>query len=215
MVLARRAHDWTAGRTDRRKSGVRAVDTASLTRSVTSVAFDQFVFDERALTRADGATLLRGAGADGTVLAVAFLPWPDMPVDWAALQSRRAPDLLSLAGDEMEPVGHRNFDERFAVDADDVSLFRRVFRTSLRDWLVDFDDAHGPLVILFEGPEPPAAPTPKRRTGDVPDDVVPDDGDRESPILFVARLVDDDDAAVETLSIATDLAEHVGDAARR
>ncbi len=190
---------------------MKAVDTASLMRVVKAVAFDQYVIDARGLQRGDGAVVLRGTGSDGTVLAVAAVPWPEMPVDWVAMQSRRAPDLLGLAGDEMEPVGHRNFDDRFAVDADDVSEFRRVFRTSLRDWFVSFDDDHGPLVVVFEAPEP-AVPVPRRRATDPPPEDPPDDDD---PLVFLARLVTDDDAVVETLTVASELVEHVRANARQ
>ncbi|MGI9646076.1 MAG: hypothetical protein ACR2O6_12290 [Ilumatobacteraceae bacterium] len=45
--MARRGNDWTAGHTDRRRKGLKAVDTDSLTRVVKAVAFDQFVLDPR------------------------------------------------------------------------------------------------------------------------------------------------------------------------
>ncbi len=173
-------------------------------RIVSDVAFDQFVFDDRGLTDRSGATVVRGSNPDGTVLAVGSMPWPDLPVGWVALQSRRAPDLLALAGDEMEPVGHRNFDDRFAVDADDVSLFRKRFRTSLRDWLVEFDDEHGPLIVIFDGADADGAETPRRRATDPAED---------APVaercVFVARIVNDDPAAIATLDVTRELAEHV------
>lgn len=227
-----RNDDWTAARKGRGRRSLKVVQTRSIPRLVESVAFDQFVFDERALTRQDGGAVVRGTDATGTVLAVGSMPWPDMPVEWTALQSRRAQDLLGLEGDEMEPVGHNVFDDAFSVDADDVSTFRRLFRTSLREWLVRFDEEHGPLIVLFDGPdaveEPPAEETPRRRKTDrATGEMSGETGDERShtadsprvsepprpvPTLFVARPVDDDAAAVATLDLTVELAEHVRDA---
>ncbi len=204
QVLARTGNDWTDIKRGRGRNRLKVADVRSMNRAVETVAFDEFVFDEQGLTRSDGATVMRGVDRRGRVLAVASMPWPDMPVDWAALQSRSSDDLLGLEGDEMEPVGHRTFDERFSVDADDVSEFRRVFRTSLREWLVEFDTTHGPLIVLFDGPEEPepepatdnARPnvrsaaedgeTPRRRRTDIDDSQIPR-----------RRRTDTDDVVVE------------------
>jgi len=184
------------------------VDIGVLPRLVTSVAFDQFVFDERGITSADGASLVRGTGADGTVIAVGSMPWPGMPIEWVAVQSRRSTDLLGLAGDEMPPVGHRTFDERFAIDADDVSLFRKLFRTSLRDWLVDFDDDHGPLIVIFDGTADETGGHRRRATDPPIDDNAPDDPSLV-PTVFVARIVSDEDAIAPTLDLTGELTARV------
>jgi len=183
-------------------------------RLVTAVAFDQFVFDDRGAAKASGASVVRGTTSGGPAIAVGSAPWPEMSIDWIALQSRRLPDLLGLAGDEMEPAGHRTFDERFAVDADDVSLFRKLFRTSLRDWLVEFDDAHGPLIVIFDGSADPAAGSPRRRATDTPEDEAADDP-ATVPTVFLAREVADDDAVIPTLGLAEELAAHVRAAVER
>ncbi len=200
--------DWTAGLRGRGRNRPEVVDIASIPR-LTSVAFDQFVFDERGILKSDGSGLAFGTRPDGTAIAVASALWPGMPIEWIALQSRRAPDLLGLAGDEMAPVGHRSFDERFAVDADDVSLFRKQFRTSLRDWLVEFDDAHGPLIVIFDGSSDRAA-APRRRAGDQPAaGGSPDDDPADAPAVFVARVVTDNTAVIPTLGLVAELTASV------
>lgn len=205
--------EWTERRRGRGRKRPEVVDVDAVPRPVTEVAFDQFVIDAKGLLAADGSALIRGTAPDGSHVAVGSTPWPGMPIEWVALQSRRAPDVLGLDGDEMAPAGHRRFDQRFAVDADDVSAFRKLFRTTLRDWLVDFDDAHGPLIVIFDGP--PDLATPRRRTSDPPADDPPatDDADgfdpASVPTVFLARVVDDDAQVVETLALAAELAAHV------
>lgn len=208
-VLARRstASGWaTAATRGRGRKALQTVETSSLPRLVTAVAFDQFTFDALGVTRAEGATLTRGTHPDGTVIAVGSAPWPGMPIGWTALQSRHGRDLLGLADDTMEPAGHRAFDERFAVDADDVSRFRKLFRTSLRNWLVDFDRAHGPIVVLFDGPGDDATPTtPRRRSTDPPE---PTEAESTGTV-FLARTIDDEDALLPTLELTAELVEHL------
>lgn len=214
LVRSSDESEWTGRLRGRGRNKPYAVDTASLPRLVTAVAFDQFVFDERGAAKASGATVVRGTTLGGPVIAVGSVTWPEMPIEWIALQSRRSPDLLGLAGDEMEPAGHRTFDERFAVDADDVSLFRKLFRTSLREWLVEFDDAHGPLIVIFDGSADTSAGTPRRRRTDTPTDVAAVDP-ATVPTVFVAREVADDDAVVPTLDLAEELTAHIRAAVER
>jgi hypothetical protein len=200
--------DWTSGLKGRGRNRPEIVDIESMPRLVTAVAFDQFVFDDKGVTKTGGSSLVRGTGSAGTAIAVGSVPWPGMPIEWIALQSRRATDLLGLAGDEMDAVGHNRFDDRFAVDADDVSRFRMLFRTSLRDWLVDFDDTHGPLIVIFDGAAEPAESAPRRRATDAKDARNADDASLV-PTVFLAREVVDDNAVVATLGLTEELTEHI------
>jgi hypothetical protein len=164
--------------------------TITVGRSIAAVAFDEFIFEPLALI-GNRSMLERGTSNSGTILAVGSVPWPQMPIEWIALQPRGAPNHLAV-DEEMEPVGHREFDEAFVIDADDASLFRRRFRTSLRNWMVDFNADYGPLTIIFDG-------QPAEHAG----------SDEHPSAIFVAREVDNNDALLETLEIARILASHV------
>lgn len=164
--------------------------TITAGRSIAAVAFDEFIFEPLALI-GNRSMLERGTSNSGAVLAVGSVPWPQMPIEWIALQPRGAPNHLAV-DEEMEPVGHREFDEAFAIDADDASAFRRLFRTSLRSWMVDFNADNGPLTIIFDG-QPADTPS----------------SDEHPSAIFVAREVDSNEALLETLEIATIVASHV------
>lgn len=161
------------------------------------MAFDRFVFDEVGLARQDGTVVAGGASGDLTI-AVGAVAWADVPIEWLAVTARRGPDLLGIY-EEMEPVGHRPFDERFAVDADDPTAVRRFLKTSLREWLLDLDDDVGPLTIVLAGPEPFVG----RRATDYVDPVA-------QPALYVARPIEDDVGLADTLEVAAAVAERVG-----
>lgn len=180
--------------------------TEDLSRGIADVAFDEFIFDADALV--DGTTMLEyGVDRSGTCLAVASVQWTDMPVEWIALQSRNGPNFLGI-GEEMEPVGHQSFDDAYAVDADDPSEVRRLFRTSLREWLVEFDTAHGPLIIIFDG-QPASDIDEEMRDALIDRGAMRDAAGDHPSAVYVARAIHDDDALGETLTIATKLAEHV------
>ncbi len=196
------------------------VDTESMPRPVSAVAFDQFVFDGRGLATEAGSCLVRGTSPDGTAIAVGSTPWPGMPIEWVAIQSRRSADLLGLGDDALPPVGHHRFDGRFAIDADDVSRFRKRFRTSLREWLVDFDDAHGPLIVIFDGgSEAAAATTPGRRASDPPPGEDPPGSAEQAATdvatVFLARVVVDVDQIIPTLGLVDELTERVRQSVHR
>ena len=156
-------------------------------RSIVDVAYDNFEFESEVLVR--GAVLLeRGLDEAETAIAVASLPWADMTVPWTTLQSHGGADHLGLL-ETMQTVGHPQFDDAFALDTDDVEEFRNEFLPSTLDWLVRFEQKHGPLTIIFDGNS--------------------DDDDPHPAALFVARVVTDDATFLATGDIAEQLLEYL------
>ena len=156
-------------------------------RSIIDVAYDSFAFEPEVLVK--GAVLLeRGVDDAETTVAVASLPWADMAVPWTTLQSHGGADHLGLL-ETMQSVGHPQFDHAYALDTDDVDEFRNRFLPSTLDWLVRFEQKHGPLTVIFDGNC--------------------DDDDPHPAAVFVARIVTDDEAFLTTADIAEELLEYL------
>lgn len=150
-------------------------------RTIHHVGFDGFSFDDQVIRRPDGAAVQRGVGSDGTMLAVGAMRWPDMPIDWLALSSRRSPDLLALDDSDSPAVGNDRVNERFRVDTDDEGTAQRLLDAPVCRWLIATDDGFGPIHVVLDGPdaEEPHVPT-----------------------IYVAREVVDDQELVDTLDLA-------------
>jgi len=178
-----------------------------LERTVADVAFDAFRFGHDVLCNepAEGhvrGALERGQNADGVVLAVGSIPWRPMPVPWIAIQSNRGANHLDLdsvadssgtdTGSRL--VGHTRFDETFSVDADDDGMdrVRALLSADVCDWAVAADERHGPLIVVFDGPE-----------------AASNEALEHDATVYVAREVDNDAAFVDTLTITLDLVEQL------
>ncbi len=173
-------------------------------RTVANVAFDSFIFGHDLLCTEpsegeDRGALERGTRPDGVTLAVGSMPWRATNVPWIAVQSKRGGNHLELdaladassANLGSRLVGHARFDEVFDLDADDdaMELVRSVLTDELCDWAVDADNRHGPLTVVFDGPDDESSNSAEHETA-----------------VFVAREVDDDDDAfVETMAVTIDL----------
>jgi hypothetical protein len=157
---------------------------ASSTVSITSVAFDAYVFEP--VHSRDGVRLERGEDANGNVLAVGAAKLPTHLGGRIAFQSRRAPNLLGVV-EQVQPIGHEAFNDAFIVDTDDIGLVRDGFTTSLRAQLVDIDASAGPLIIIFD----------------------PGEGDLPQATLFVAREASNDEVVAVTINVALRVLEAV------
>ena len=149
---------------------------ASSTVSITSVAFDAYVFEP--VHSRDGVHLERGEDANGNVLAVGAAKLQTQLGGWIAFQSRRAPNLLNVA-EQSHVVGHEGFDDAFIIDTDDISLVRDRFAVSLCEQLVEIDIAAGPLIIIFD----------------------PGQDDSRLTTLFVAREARNDEVVAVTINV--------------
>lgn len=170
-------------------------------RTIADVAFDAFAFghdvlcdepDENGLRVA----LERGWRADGVVLAVGSMQFGATPIPWVAAQSKLGGNHLDLDLDHPHDgarcVGLPLFDERFDLDVDigSMEIVRTVVTDEVADWIVDADDQHGPLIVIFDGAEAEA-----------------DDHLQHGSAVFLAREVADDDAFVATLALTRRLLE--------
>jgi hypothetical protein len=149
---------------------------ASSTVSITSVAFDAYVFES--VHSRDGVRLERGEDANGNVLAVGAAKLQTHLGGWIAFQSRRAPNLLGLV-EQVHPIGHEAFTDAFIIDTDDISLVRDRFAVSLCEQLVEIDIAVGPLIIIFD----------------------PGQDDSRLTTLFVAREARNDEVVAVTINV--------------
>ncbi|MFT4774317.1 MAG: hypothetical protein ACI9ME_001623 [Ilumatobacter sp.] len=149
---------------------------ASSTVSITSVAFDAYVFES--VHSRDGVRLERGEDANGNVLAVGAAKLQTHLGGWIAFQSRRAPNLLGLV-EQVHPIGHEAFTDAFIIDTDDISLVRDRFAVSFCEQLVEIDSAAGPLIIIFD----------------------PGQDDSRLTTLFVAREARNDEVVAVTINV--------------
>lgn len=171
------------------------VASASVRHRVDDVGFDRFDFGLHAIQRHDGAVVQLGAGPDGRSLAVASIAWPDMPLSWMALSSRRSDRHLDLDDTASTPVGNDAVNDRFVIDVDDddVDAARRLLDAAACRWLVATDDGFGPVEIILDGPDD--------QPGDRP--VTGQPGGNE-PAIYVAREVIDADEMLATLDLAAE-----------
>jgi hypothetical protein len=149
---------------------------APSTVSITSVAFDAYVFES--VHSRDGVRLERGEDANGNVLAVGAAKLQTHLGRWIAFQSRRAPNLLDVV-EQSHAVGHKGFDDAFIIDTNDMSLVRDKFAVSLCEQLVEIDIAAGPLILIFD----------------------PGQDDSRLTTLFVAREAKNDEVVAVTINV--------------
>lgn len=143
-------------------SGRRATDgyrdvMAPSGRAIERVGFDRFAFGSVQVGR-KGASQQRGTDSAGDVLVVGAIAWPEMPIDWLALSSRRGPDYLELDVGE-PPVVDPDLAERFIIDTD-VDDVTDLLDEEVGSWIISTDDRVGPIYVVLDGPDPDEAHTP-------------------------------------------------------
>ncbi len=135
--------------------------------------------------------LERGRRADGVILAAASLAWPSLPPVWIAAQSKRSANHLDVDLNVPDTeIGNEQFDSAFYLDVDDEALdvVKSILNEDLCEWAVEFEEEHGPLIVVFDGAETEST-----------------DAAAHGSAVFLAREVSTDEEFVETLAITTEL----------